>query len=182
MKLSFHLRYSLSRRQRLWALVDEWGWWTPLLVLPLEVFFVVQTVSSIWNWSLAGVAVFGGLALVVGGLFAGLILGLGDVLVCKRRGVDLLFEENAVGILLGSERWYLFLDGITEIRQARAEMWMIRHFNGQLLWIPTAAITDDQIEFLRAAMTRGRTPEGIRAVIERGKRIEAIMSAQREGR
>jgi hypothetical protein len=32
-----------------------------------------------------------------------------------------------------------------------------------------------QIDHLRAAMERGRTPEGFRAVIERGRRIEQIM-------
>lgn len=180
MSFPVQLRYSLSRRQRLAALVCEWGWWTPLVVLPLEVFFVVQTVGSLWAWSLAGVAVFGGLAFGMGILFAGLIGGVVDVLISKLRDVDIELREDAAGILLGDERWYLFLDGITDIRESPRGLWKIRHHNGHVLWIPVDAISDEQIEFLRAAMIRGHTPEGIRAVIERGKRIEAIMSEPRD--
>jgi hypothetical protein len=178
MALSFpiSLRFSLTRRQRLAAIVAEWDWWTPLVVMPLEAFFLVQTAHSLWTWSLAGVAVFGGLALGMIVVFGGLIGGLVNVLICKDRWVDIELQADAAGILLGKERWYLFLDGITSIRQSPRDLWTIRHHNGFVLWIPVTAITGEQIEHLRAAMVRGHTPEGVRAVIERGKRIEAILA------
>ena len=50
----------------------------------------------------------------------------------------------------------------------------IEHHNGSVLHIPAGEITDDQLAHLRSAMERGRTPEGIRAVIERGRRIEQL--------
>jgi hypothetical protein len=89
--------------------------------------------------------------------------------------MDVIIEKDAAGILVGGERWYLFLDGITDIRKFRDDIWTIQHWNGSVLHIVAAAITDEQIDYFRAAMERGRTPEGIRAVIERGRRIEQIM-------
>jgi hypothetical protein len=72
------------------------------------------------------------------------------------------------------------LDGIIDIRQSPRGLWMVRHHNGWVFWIPEAAISSEQIEHLRAAMDRGHTPEGVRAVIERGKRIESILSEQHD--
>ena len=94
--------------------------------------------------------------------------------------MDVVVEEDAAGILLGTERWYLFLDGITEIRKYRDDTWTIQHWNGSVLHIPVSAITVDQLEHMRRAMELGRTPEGMKAVIERGKRIEAILQAERK--
>jgi hypothetical protein len=55
-----------------------------------------------------------------------------------------------------------------------AGVWTLRHWNGTVLHIPADAITDAQLAHLRAAMERGRTPEGIRAVIERGRRLAEL--------
>jgi hypothetical protein len=96
--------------------------------------------------------------------------------------MDVLFEDNgageAAGMLFGGERWYLFLDGIIDIRQC-CGVWTIQHHNRLVLLIPTAAISDEQIEYLRDCLRRGHTPEGMRAVIERGKRIEQLMASSR---
>lgn len=181
MVFPFHLRYSLSRWQRLIALHCEWGWFAPLVAIPLWTFFVFRAGWSIWTWEWAGLALFGGLALAGAWLYAGLLGGLVDVALVPVRHMDLSFEDNgagpAVGVLFGPERWYLFLDGITSIRR-RDDLWIVQHFNGSQLVIPAAAIRDEQIEFLREAMRRGQTPEGVRAVIERGKKIEAILAEQ----
>ena len=179
--IPFHLRYSLSRWQRLVGLYCEWGWFAPLVSIPLCTFFLLRAGWSIWMLEWAGIALFGGLALVGTCLYAGILGGLVDVALFPVRHVDLTFEDNgagpAAGVLLGRERWYLFLDGITNISR-HCDLWIVQHYNGWRLLIPASAISDEQINCLREAMRRGQTPEGIRAVIERGKGIEGILAEQ----
>ena len=45
------------------------------------------------------------------------------------------FSDTRAGILIGTERWYLFLDGITDLRKFRDDTWTIQHFNGSVLHI-----------------------------------------------
>jgi hypothetical protein len=56
----------------------------------------------------------------------------------------------------------------------------VQHWNGKVFHIAASAISEDQIAYVMAAMERGRTPEGIQAVIERGKRIAEIMDEERK--
>lgn len=170
----FQLRYTLSRSQRLVPHVRLWGVSTTIFVLALFAFFCAQTVVAVWSLELPGIVVFGGLALGTVVLFRGLLVGLIDVLTVPRRDVDVVIEENAAGILLGKERWYLFLDGITSLKQYRADVWTIQHFNGSVLHVPAAAITDEQMSHIKSAMGRGHTAEGVRAVVERGRKIAEL--------
>jgi len=178
----FHLRYTLSRRQRLLVLYDLWGWFAPLIAIPAWLFFVLRTGWSIWTLEWAGIALFGVLALGVTCLYAGLFRGLVDLACVPMRQMDVRVEDNgagaAAGILLGGERWYLFLDGITSI-QRLGDVWSIQHHSGHVLWIAASAIADEQVDFLHDQMRRGQTPEGIQEVIQRGRRIEELMSADR---
>ena len=143
-------------------------------------FFVLRTGWAIWTQEWAGIALFGALAAGLWWLHAGLFRGLAEVVFVPIRRMDVIVEDNgagpAAGILIGSERWYLFLDGITCMERA-GDVWTIQHYSRHVLWIAAAAITDDQLDFLRDSMRRGQTPEGMRAVIERGKRIQELMSS-----
>jgi hypothetical protein len=178
-QIPFHLRYTLSRSQRLVTTVRTyWGVLWTLFVLVLFSFFCVETVVSAGSLSGMGLAVFGGLALFVLLVYRGLFIGLIDVLLVPVRRMDIMVEENAAGILIGTERWYLFLDGITDLRKYR-DTWTIEHWNGIVLHVPADAISEDQIGHLKSAMQRGRTPEGFMAVVERGKRIEEIIRSER---
>jgi hypothetical protein len=178
-QLPFHLRYTLNRSQRLVTIVRTyWGVPWTLFVLVLFSFFCVESVVSARSLSGMGLAVFGGLALFVFLVYRGLFVGLIDVLLVPVRRMDIMVEENAAGILIGTKRWYLFLDGITDLRKYR-DTWTIQHWNGSVLHIPAAATSGDQIGHLKAATQRGRTPEGFMAVVERGKRIEEIMRSER---
>lgn len=172
-ELPFHLRYSLSRSQRLAPLLRMNGaaftWCSGLFLTCMLIFFEWQTVEHAWTLDWCGVAVFGGLAACV--LFNFSSLGLLQILVRRVQNMDIIVDENTAQMLIGNERWVLFLDGINNIRKYADDIWTIEHRNGTILHVPASAITDNQIEHLRAAMARGRTPEGIRAVIERGKRI-----------
>lgn len=177
--IPFHLHYTLSRSQRLVPLLRFWGPAYSPFVVVLFAFFSIRAMASVWTREWAGVVVFGGLALGVLLLCRGLFIGLLDVVRVPVRSMDVVFEENAAGILCGAERWYLFLDGITDLRKHRDDTWTIQHWNGSVLHIAAEAITEEQLAYIRSCMERGRTPEGIQAVIERGRRIEEIMQAER---
>jgi hypothetical protein len=170
-EVPFELRYQLSRRQRLTLHLRSWGMaYTPFVVI-VFLFFCVQTIVNACSLTWAGVAVFGGMALGLFLLLNGLFVGLLDVLLVPVRRMDLRIESNGLGFLSGKERWWLFLDGLTRIEQQTAGIWTLQHWNGSVIHIPADAITDAQLAYLRAAMERGRTPEGVRAVIERGRRL-----------
>jgi hypothetical protein len=157
-----------------------WGPVYSSFVVLLLGFFLLRAAVGAWQLDAVAVLVFGGLA---AGLFLfcrGLFVGLIDVVLVPVRHMDVTLEENAVGIRLGSERWYLFLDGVTDIRKYRDDVWTVQHWNGKVFHIAASAISEDQIAYVMAAMERGRTPEGIQAVIERGKRIAEIMDEERK--
>jgi hypothetical protein len=177
-EVPFELRYQLSRRQRLVPHLRIWGFaYTPFVVVVFT-FFCVQTIVNACSLTWAGIAVFGGLALGLFLLVRGLFIGLLDVLLFPVRSMDIRVEENGLGYLSGGERWWLFLDGLTRIDQLTAGVWTLQHWNGAVLHIPAGAITEAQLAHLRAAMERGHTPEGIRAVIERGRRLAELEREQ----
>ena len=178
-EVPFQLRYQLSRRQRLVPHLRIWGFaYTPFVVV-VFVFFCVQTIVSACSVGWPGLAVFGGLALGLFLLLRGLFVGILDVLLVPVRAMDILVEENGLGFLAEGERWWLFLDGLTSIEQLAADVWTLQHWNGSVVHIPADAITDAQLAHLRTAMERGRTPEGVRAVIERGRRLAELEQQQR---
>jgi hypothetical protein len=174
-----HLRYTLNRSQRLVPHLRIWGRvYSPFVVL-LFGFFSWRAMVGVWQLEVPAVLVFGGLAVGTFVLCRGLFLGLIDVIFVPLRHMDVTIEENAFGVLLGRERWYLFLDGVMDIRKYRDDVWTLRHWNGTVLNIAASAINDDQLAYIRAAMERGRTPEGVRAVVERGRRIREIKKPDR---
>jgi hypothetical protein len=173
-EVPFHLKYPLSRSQRLVPLFRNRGIVSASFDVIMFGFFAVECVLSMFFGIFQGMALFGGLALCVYLLDRGLFGTLWDVLFVPLRNMDVIIENNAAGILTGAERWYLFLDGITAIRKYRPDTWTIEHFNGMMLQIAASAINDEQLDYLRAAMEQGQTPEGVQAVIERGRKIQQI--------
>jgi hypothetical protein len=163
--IPFHLRYQLSRSQRLIPHLAIWG---PLsLIIPASVcgviFFAVT--KSYW-WLLL-------LPLVLL-QFRGLFIGLLDVVLHPVRDMDITIEENTLSFLAGGEHWHLFLDGVTNITKYRKDVWTIQHWNGSVIHLPASEITDDHIAHIKAAAERGKTPEGVRAVVERGRLIAQL--------
>src|SRR5262245_12068333 len=115
----FHVRYTLSRGQRLTPHLRIYGVVSTLFNVTVFVFFCAQSVASTWTFSAEGMAVFGALAIFVFVLHRRLVVGLLDVLIVPMRRMDVVVEADAAGILIGAERWYLFLDGITDLRKFR---------------------------------------------------------------
>lgn len=164
------LRYTLSRMQRLVPQLRIWGTATALLIAVVILFFPTLLFASLLALQWVGIAVFCALAfwpfLADAGLPGGLLVPIRDM--------GVILEEDAAGILISGKRWYLFLDGIRELKQYREDTWTIQHANGWILHIAASVLQEDHLAHLRAALERGRTPKGIQAVIERGRRIEAI--------
>jgi hypothetical protein len=104
MTVPAHLRYTLSRPQRLVPHLRMWGIGDSLFVVALFGFFAVRAVVGVYQLEGADVLVFGGLSLAVLWLFRGLFVGLIDALVVPVRSLDVTIEDNALGILLGCER------------------------------------------------------------------------------
>jgi hypothetical protein len=164
-QIPFHLRYDLTRWQRL---IPHLGVWGPMSLAIPAIFVGIISLAvakSPW-WTL--------LLLPVLFIFRGFFVGLLDVILRRVRNMDILVEDNALRYLAGDERWYLFLDGIIDIAKYRKDVWTIQHWNGSVVNVLASEITDDQIEYIKAAAERGRTPEGIQAVIERGRVIQQI--------
>jgi hypothetical protein len=171
----FHLRYRLSRSQRLGVLLAMEGIGYTLFGPLLFAFFCFAIVANARQGKIGGAFFFAAMALGVFLLWRTVVLRLLSILLFKSLNVDLLVRDNGAGILIGRQRWYFFLDGITSIKPYRPDLWTIRHFSGLILHIPTSIITTEQLQHFRDEMQRGHTPEGMRMVIERGKRVQELM-------
>ena len=137
--------------------------------------FIIPAISVIIIWLAVSTSAWWTLALTpVLFVFRGFFIGLLDVVLRRVRTMDIIVEENALGYLAGGERRYLFLDGIIDIRKFRKDVWTIQHWNGSVVNVLASEITDDQIEYTKPAAERGRTPEGVQAVVERGRVIQQL--------
>jgi hypothetical protein len=177
----FRLRYSLTRSQRLIPHLRIWGSPTALFVVACFAFFIISIGASAAVRRGDGVLLFAFLALTLWWAFGGLFRGLLDVIRVPVREMDVIFEENAAGLLDGDRRWYLFLDGVTRISRFHPEVWTVQHHNGSVFHIPVTTITPEQLRYLQEMMEWGKTPEATQAVIERGRRL-AAMDARSGGR
>ena len=174
------IRYTLSRRQRLIPHLRIWGvFFTPFVTLLLA-FFVWRVAAMVFALDLLGIVVFGALAASIALLFRGLFIGLVDVFLVPRREMAITIEDTAMGIMLGSERCYLYLDGIISISRFCHDVWTVQHWNGSVVHIAASAIDDGQLEHMRDMMRHGQTPEGIAEVIERGKAIASINAEEQK--
>jgi hypothetical protein len=120
------------------------------------------------------VLVFGGLALFFCFFLRGMIVGLLDVLKVPRRQMNVTIENNGLGVLLGEERWYLFLDGVTRISEYVEGLLTIEHWNGSVVHIPKQLISAAQLAHIHDRMNHGGTDVGFKETVERGKLIEAL--------
>jgi hypothetical protein len=173
------LRYSLSRWQRLVPLLRIHGWGSVLFIVLLDPFFGYAAVENARRGDACGVVFFIGMAAGLILLFRPSFVGLIDVLLVSRREMDVEIEENGAGILIRGERWYLWLDGFTDMRKFRDDTWTLQHWNGWVLHVAASAIGEDVIAHIRAKMEWGRTPEGVEAVVERGRVIQAMLDERR---
>jgi hypothetical protein len=136
----FHLRYTLSRRQRIatellpWvpAIAGSIGFATGIAVLAVHVslMFLVLLVLPL---------------LIYRSLFALLI----DLTIHPRQAVEVLVDETRLEMLVSGQRLALPLNGIIQVFRT-GNNWTVLHFNGSALTIPADAITDEQIDYMKS--------------------------------
>lgn len=173
---SCHIEYDLGRRQRL---VGHLGVWKPYLgglilvggavalsvalFITVSPWFVLLSVLPLW-------------------LAWGFIVGLLRVLFVPMQHMDIIIEEKGLGFLVKGERFWVFLDGIIRIQKYSDDTWTILHRNGTVINIPVDAIEQRYVEHMRAMGEKGKTPEGVQAAIDRGRRMFEIEAMDREER
>lgn len=170
-EVQFQLRYVLTRRQRI---LPHLRIWLPYLpgVVAVAVVGIFLVIGKWWLFPILLLFLL---------LFRGFWIGLLDVAIRPVRLMDIEVQQNGLGFMIGGERRWLFLDGMTRILRT-SDIWTFCHHNGHVINIPTSAITEDQVEFIRQAAAKGKTPEGIRAVIERGRKLQQMDEARRTNR
>jgi hypothetical protein len=175
-----NLRYTLSRSQRLVPHLGIWGTWWTLFILSVMLFWLYAAIDNALKGNFCGAFGFVGMGFLV---FIGLrpmFVGLIDVLFVARREMDVEIQENGAGVIISAERWWLWLDGFTDVRKFRADTWTLQHWNGCVIHIAASAISEDVIDHIRAKMAFGKTREGVLAVVERGRLIQAMRAAERD--
>jgi hypothetical protein len=106
------------------------------------------------------------LALVVSPWFLGLLVWpafacrkvaafLVELLAVPARPVDVLVEADRLGVLVGGDRVWLYLDGVIQVcRSDNGHTWTLLHLNGSVLTIPADAIRPEQLDFLKGFALR----------------------------
>jgi hypothetical protein len=148
-KLPLHLQYELNRRQRFVPHMKIWMPYGPMLLIMLGGTFAAVIEISWWYLPLFLFALW-----YVFWHSPGFIIGLIDVIVWRKRPMDVIVNENAIGILAGEERLWMSLDGILRIDKLCKDTWTIYHYNGTIISIPAAIITDEQIGFMKYVAER----------------------------
>lgn len=137
--------FTLTRRQRLRSLVAEWGWPTFILCFCI----VVGGASIIPHPIVATI-----FALAVLFVFRGLLFGLARIFASGKAHVEI--QEAGVGFGRDSADWWIFTDGIKQIRRNRWGTTSIRHHNGTYVDVPTALLSLDDYRKLEAGMKKYR--------------------------
>ena len=166
----FQLQYELTRRQRLIPHIRVWGPFAFIIPSGLLALLYSSVFFAWWFAILVPLSAW---------QFRNLLIGFGDVLLHRKVQMDLQVEEKAVGLLIGGERWWLFLDGFLRIEQLTKGVWTLSHWHGYVIHIPLTAITEDQLAHFRAGIERRNRPEHVQEVIERGRAIMRLQEKQR---
>jgi hypothetical protein len=167
-EIPFHLMYELTRRQRFLPHLKVW-----MPYLPSALALVVGSLLLVRvRWWLFPFTLF------AFWMTCGLWVGFVEIAFRSVKPMDIVVEENGLGFLAGGERCFLFLDGIRFMKQLIPGVWTIYHHNGHVVHIPNSAITADQVSYIKEIAAKGKTPEGVQAVIERGHKIQQMRMEQ----
>ena len=143
---SFHLRFTLTRRQRL---AVELCPWLPAIAATIGFFIgALYLILFVSVWFLLLIL----LPLIAyRGLFA---FGF-DIAFRARQQEEVMVEAERLGVLAdGNWRW-LDLDGIFQVcRSETGAIWTILHLDGTVLTIPADAIAGEQLDYLKSFALR----------------------------
>ena len=138
-----HLRYKLNRWQRLIPHLKLWHAMGPVFVASFAMFLTAAFNRSVW---------FFVAALIVAWFGRGYIIGIAQVLLHPIHEMDIIIEPVGIGFLIGSERWYVHMDGVLSIRQLTKSVWTIAHHNGTVINVRTDCMPDECVAHIRAAI------------------------------
>jgi len=171
---SCHIEYDLNRRQRI---VAHLGVWAPyrfgvIMLLGGSLTFIIALSISVSPWFLL-------LSVLLLWFAQSFIRGLLNVLFVPVQHMDIIIEENGLGFLAKGDRFWLFLDGIIRIEKYSQDTWTIIHYNGNVINIPVDAIDQRYLDHMQTMARKGKTPEGVQAIIDRGRKIREIEATQK---
>ena len=157
------LQYDLTRKQRLLPHIRVWGV-TQIFVIIGLIGVGAAVMHGSWR-----IAPFVALLVLWGG--RGYITGLINVILVKSHHMEIRIEDNGLEFMAGKDRWYIYLDGLTAIRNLEKTVWTIQHWNGTIVNIPKKDLTEDVLNFLRDCLRRipgCRVREGNRSKFNAG--------------
>jgi hypothetical protein len=138
-----HLRYTLTRWQRLIPHLRLWHAIGPLIVASFVTLVAAAFRQNAWFFLAA---------FIVGWFGRGYVLGLVDVMLNRTREMDIIIEPLGIGFLIGTERWYVHMDGVLSISQLTNGVWTIAHHNGTVINIPSHCMPETCLTHIHAAI------------------------------
>ena len=140
----FHLKFTLTRRQRLTLDLPPW---LPAVAATLG-FSLGATYAGIYasSWFLL-------LLLLPVIVYRGLFVFAFDLIANGGRAVEVGVDEFDLEVTSDGETKTLPLDGIFQVFRSN-DTWTVLHLDGIVLTIPTSAITNDQLDYLRVFARR----------------------------
>ena len=138
---SFHLTFTLTRRQRL---AVELPPWLPAIAATLGFVIVGAAFLSlnVSRWFLI-------MLLLPPVVYRGLFIFAFDIVFRGGRPVELIADAVGLEVRSASEAKWLPLEGIFQVFRT-GDGWTVLHLDGTVLTIPADAVTAEQVDFLRA--------------------------------
>jgi hypothetical protein len=140
LQLTFQLRYDLTRRQRLIPHLRIWQRHAFLVIVCVFGAAAALFCRSWWYFVLLLCLLF---------IFRGFFVGLLNVALIRRQHMNIVVEQNGLGFLVGNDRWYFALDGLTAFDSLAEGVWTVQHWNGSVVNIPVELLSPEQVQFLR---------------------------------
>lgn len=137
--------FVLSRKQRALSLFAEWGW--GILVAAIICCGIFATAYEH--------PIFAGLlVLIILLVFRGLFFGLINLFSNGQTHIEI--NEKGVGFGRDAATWWIFTDGIKEIRPNSWGTTTIRHHNGTYVDIPSVRMTENDRSVLFSGLKEYR--------------------------
>jgi hypothetical protein len=140
----FHLKFTLTRRQRL---AVELVPWLPAIAAALGftvgAAFLAVNVS---RWFLP-------LLLLPPIMYRSLFVFAFDIIVRGGLAVEVNVDETGLTVRSGGAAKWLPLDGVFQVFRS-GDVWTVLHLDGSVLTIPANAITGEQVEYLKSFARR----------------------------
>jgi len=135
----FHVRYTLTRRQRVGELLP----WLPALAASIG-FGIggVYLSGAVTLWFLL-------LFLLPIVFYRGLFILLFDLASRSQQPVELTVDETTLWLQIDTTRRKLSLDGVIQVFRS-GDGWTLLHRDGSSLLIPFDTLTEDQLDYLKS--------------------------------